>query len=78
LKLFFEQKKENKWQHIIFDFRGNTRGESAIVKEITERMSGEQVRYTDKEKLVNTPAAHKKTSEVYGLQDQYNTSATEG
>lgn len=70
VETFFEQKKENKWQHIIFDFRGNTGGDSEIIKEIAERMSGEQVRYADKEELVNTTAAHKKISEGYGLETE--------
>ena len=45
---FFSQKEKNKWQNIIFDFRGNTGGDSEIIKEIAERMGNTSVKYADK------------------------------
>lgn len=70
VETFFEEKEKNNWQHIIFDFRGNTGGDSEIIKEIAERMSEEEVKYADKTELVNTPAAHKKISEGYILETE--------
>ncbi len=74
---FFEQKKQQNWQRIIFDFRGNTGGDSMIIKEIAERMSGKQIKYADKIELLNTLAGQKKQSEGYELPQEKTYSSLE-
>ena len=48
IKRFFELKKENNWQDIIFDFRGNTGGDAQVLKEIAERLAGSSLKYADR------------------------------
>ncbi len=52
IRQFFQLKKENKWNNIIFDFRGNTGGDAAVMKEIAERMAGYTVKYADRTEAV--------------------------
>lgn len=66
---FFSQKEKNKWQNIIFDFRGNTGGDSEIIKEIAERMGNTSVKYADKSEKMNTQAAQKKKTECSSLRE---------
>ena len=66
---FFQQKEKNRWQNIIFDFRGNTGGDSEIIKEIAERMSDSPIKYADKSEKLNTVAAQKKRKESHSLID---------
>lgn len=49
---FFKMKKEQNWNHIIFDFRGNFGGDATIIKEIAERLSGKEVFYSTTTKVI--------------------------
>ena len=69
INTFFSQKEQNKWQNIIFDFRGNTGGDSEVIKEIAERMFDNSVEYANKSEILNTQAAQKKKEEGRSLKE---------
>ncbi len=48
-----KEKNDKKWSAIIFDFRDNQGGDSTIIKEIAERLSGETVRYADYTEVIS-------------------------
>lgn len=48
-----KEKNDKKWSAIIFDFRDNIGGDSTVIKEIAERLSGQIVQYADKTEIVS-------------------------
>ena len=85
IKTFFKQKSLHKWEHIIFDFRGNTGGDSELIRELAERMCNQTIRYADKSEPAEilTPCLSQSQSDIFKghifiLQDEYNASAAEG
>lgn len=70
INCFFEQKEKHKWQHIIFDFRDNTGGDSEVIREIAERMRGKPVQYANKCEFLDTPAGLKKQKEGYSMPEE--------
>ncbi len=88
VETFFKEK--NKWDMIIFDFRGNTGGDAEIIKEIGERISQKQLKYADTCEIIgintqiqpnircNFQTSDHFNGHIYILQDNWNASATEG
>ncbi len=90
VETFFKEKEKNKWDIIIFDFRGNTGGDAGIIKEIGERISHKKLKYANTCEAIGITTQIqpdiKYTSQptdrfnghIYILQDRWNASATEG
>ena len=85
-------KQSQKWDDIIFDFRGNGGGDATLIKQIGERLSGKKLKYADKIEIIGNreeedgppdryfqkPKDKTFSGNVYVLQDRGNSSAADG
>lgn len=62
----FETKAKQKWQNIIFDFRGNSGGDAEIIKEIGERMSGKSLNYADLCEVIEAKPQNENQAKILG------------
>lgn len=63
---FFETKAQQKWQNIIFDFRGNSGGDAEIIKEIGERISGKSLNYADLCEIIEAKPQNENQAKILG------------
>ncbi len=62
---FFKEKETHKWDNLIFDLRGNTGGDCAVIKEIAERISEMELRYSDTCEVIHPRVKTKEQRNVF-------------
>ncbi len=72
VKQFFNTIKNNS-NNIVFDFRGNTGGDCEVIKEIAERMSQTQLKYSDTCEIITPRTQAEEQKKIFANKEHLNT-----